>query len=265
MALLLIDGLNLIRRIHAGVPQDASDHDEAVRTACVASARRAFRRHRPSHVILVMEESGDSWRAKEFPNYKKDRPPMPDDLAHGLPDIQDALAEIGIRTLSAPGFEADDVIASIATRARDAGVAVVILSTDKSFCQLVGARISVFDHFNEVKRDVAWIKERDGVSPRQLIDLMSLTGDSSLGIPGVRSVGEKTAARLLETFGDVDTLIKRAKEIPGKLGEKIRAGVDDITLARRLVALRLDVDLGANLHDYRWSSERLTDTPASPV
>jgi protein Xni len=224
MALLLIDGLNLIRRVHAGVPADALDHHEAVINACVASARRALRRHRPTHVILVMEDSGESWRAKEFPNYKKDRPPMPADLAQSLPAIQDCLAELGIKTLSEPGFEADDVIASIAARARDAGVAVVILSTDKSFCQIVGERISLFDHFNDVKRDTAWM-----------------------------------AARLIKEYKDIDTLMQHAKDISGKLGEKIRDGADDIALARRLVALRLDVDLGANLHDFRWSSERLTD------
>lgn len=259
MALLLIDGLNLIRRVHAGVPADALDHHEAVINACVASARRALRRHRPTHVILVMEDSGESWRAKEFPNYKKDRPPMPADLAQSLPAIQDCLAELGIKTLSEPGFEADDVIASIAARARDAGVAVVILSTDKSFCQIVGERISLFDHFNDVKRDTAWINDRFGVGPRQLIDLMSLAGDPGLGIPGIRSVGQKTAARLIKEYKDIDTLMQHAKDISGKLGEKIRDGADDIALARRLVALRLDVDLGANLHDFRWSSEQLTD------
>jgi len=92
-----------------------------------------------------------------------------------------------------------------------------------------------------------------------LIDLMSLAGDPGLGIPGVRSVGQKTAARLIKEYKDIDTSMQHAKDIPGKLGEKIRDGADDIALARRLVALRLDVDLGANLHDFRWSSERLTD------
>lgn len=257
MAVLLIDGLNLIRRVHAGVPEDAPDRDEAVLKACVSSARRALRQHHPSHVILVMEDAGASWRAAEFPDYKKDRPNMPEDLAQNLAAIKSAFAAIGIHTLSAPGFEADDVIATIASHTRDAGVKVIILSTDKSFCQLVGSRISLYDHFNDVERDAAWIIERYGVPPGKLIDLMSLAGEPALGIPGIRSIGVRTAARLLHDFNDLETLIARASEVPGKLGEKLRAGINDIALTRRLVALRTDVDLGANLHDFRWFEDML--------
>ena len=95
MSILLIDGLNLIRRVHAGVPEVSEDRDDAVLNACVASMRRALRRHLPSHALLVMEEAGPSWRSREYPDYKKDRPPMPDDLSAGLPKIKEALREVG--------------------------------------------------------------------------------------------------------------------------------------------------------------------------
>ncbi|HCK76936.1 MAG TPA: flap endonuclease Xni, partial [Gammaproteobacteria bacterium] len=185
MPILLIDGLNLIRRVHAGVPEVSEDRDEAVLNACVASVRRALRKHQPSHAVLVMEGSGLSWRSREYPDYKRDRLPMPNDLAAELPKIKDAVSEIGVHELSAAGFEADDVIASIAKRTSDLGFEVIILSTDKSFCQLVSPRITLVDHFNNIVRNRAWIQERYGVTPEQMVDLMSLAGDSSLGIPGI--------------------------------------------------------------------------------
>lgn len=265
MPILLIDGLNLIRRVHAGVPEVSEDRDEAVLNACVASVRRALRKHQPSHAVLVMEEGGPSWRSREYPDYKRDRPPMPDDLVVGLPKIKDAFSEIGVHELSAPGFEADDVIASIAKRTSGSGFQVIILSTDKSFCQLASSRIILVDHFNNTVRNRAWIQERYGVAPEQMVDLMSLAGDPSLGIPGIRSVGVRTAARLIDDFGDLDSVIDHARDIPGKLGEKLRQGVETLPLMRRLVSLRQDLELGSNLHDFRWSEEMLaseTETSA---
>ena len=106
MTVLLIDGLNLIRRVYAGVPEDVDDRSEKVSNACLASARRALRRHQPSHAILVMEVSGNSWRSQEFPDYKKNRPAMPTDLKKSLPSIEAGFSEIGIHSLAADGFEA---------------------------------------------------------------------------------------------------------------------------------------------------------------
>ena len=190
---------------------------------------------------------------------------MPDDLVVGLPKIKEAFSEIGVHELSAPGFEADDVIASIAKRTSESGFQVIILSTDKSFCQLANSRITLVDHFSNTVRNRAWIQERYGVAPEQMVDLMSLAGDPSLGIPGIRSVGIRTAARLIGDFGDLDSVIDHVRDIPGKLGEKLRQGVETLPLMRRLVSLRQDLELGANLHDFRWSEQLLaseTETSA---
>ena len=134
----------------------------------------------------------------------------------------------------------------------------MILSTDKSFCQLVSDRITLVDHFNNTVRDRAWIQNRYGVGPEQVADLMSLAGDPSLGIPGIRSVGVRTAARLIGEFGNLDAVIAHADDIPGKLGEKLREGSDTFPLMQRLGSLRQDVQLGANLHDFRWSEKMLS-------
>ena len=253
MTVLLIDGLNLIRRVYAGVPEDVDDRSEKVSNACLASARRALRRHQPSHAILVMEVSGKSWRAQEFPDYKKNRPAMPTDLKQSLPSIEAAFSGIGIHSLAAEGFEADDTIASIAVRTRQMGIPTVILSTDKSFCQLVGSCITLFDHFNEKERDISWIIEHFGAAPEKLVDLMTLAGDPGLSIPGIRNVGVQTASRLLDQYDSVDQLLLHVADIPGKLGENIRQGIENIELTRKLVTLRQDVHLGLNLQNFRYS------------
>ena len=252
MLALLIDGPNLIRRVFAGVPDTASDRAEAVLTACSASLRRALRQHHPSHVVLAMDCDGPGWRAGEYPDYKKNRPGMPDDLRCWLPDILDAMAELGGPALAAAGFEADDVIAAIAAKVVAADGQVAILSTDKSFCQLVGPGTRVFDHFSGIEHDRRWIVDRFGVGPEQLTDLLALAGDSSLGVPGIRSVGVHTAAKLLHDHRDLAGVVEAAQKMSGKLGEKIRAGIANATLAHRLVSLRQDVAMGVNLKDFRY-------------
>jgi 5'-3' exonuclease len=160
---------------------------------------------------------------------------------------------MGIHSLAAEGFEADDAIASIAVRTRKMGIPTVILSTDKSFCQLVGSCITLFDHFNEMERDIHWIIEHFGVAPEKLVDLMTLAGDPGLSIPGIRNVGVQTASRLLDKYGSVDQLLLQVADISGKLGENIRQGIEDIELTRKLVTLRQDVHLGLNLQNFRYS------------
>ena len=139
MHALRIDGLNLIRRVHAGVPgtQDPAGHSETVKAACVASLRRALRRHQPSHALCTMEYEGPSWRGTLFPNYKKNRRPMPDDLRSALGQILSRFLTLGVGTVSAPGYEADDLIASIAKKVTKVGGRTTVLSTDKSYCQLI--------------------------------------------------------------------------------------------------------------------------------
>ena len=133
MHALLIDGLNLIRRVHAGVPgEDETEHADAVLNASVASLRRALRRHQPSHALCALDGEGHSWRRDLFSDYKKLRKPMPEDLRLLLPRVIERFAELGVASVEITAFEADDIIASVADRLAKAGSAVTILSTDKS-------------------------------------------------------------------------------------------------------------------------------------
>ena len=256
MHVLLIDGLNLIRRVHAGVPgsEDSTVHSEAVEEACVASLRRALRRHQPSHVLCAMEHEGPSWRGTLFPDYKRNRRPMPDDLRSALGQILSRFIAHSVGTVSVPGFEADDLISSIAQKVAEAGGRVTVLSTDKSFCQLISSSVSVYDHFAEQDRDKDYVRQRFGVEPERLVDLFALAGDSSLHIPGARGIGLRTAAKLLNDYGDLELVFAAVGEIPGSRGKKIQDAKEAVMLAQQLVTLRSDVNIGANLSQFRCST-----------
>ena len=253
MRVLLIDGLNLIRRVYAGVPvaDDPGSRHETIVKSCVLSLQRALRLQTATHVVCVMDSRSPSWRLKAYPDYKKNRVPMPDELRDYLPKILDAFRNIGVRASEVDGLEADDVIATIARRVAQAGGAVTVVSTDKSFCQLLEFGVQVYDHFADVKHDHNWVSERFGVEPAQLVDLFALAGDRSLGIAGVRSVGIHTAVKLLHDYGDLEGVLSAATKIPGRIGNMINEGRDDARIARRLVALHSDAELGINLKDFR--------------
>jgi 5'-3' exonuclease len=259
MHALLIDGLNLIRRVHAGVPGDSasSEHADTVVDACAGSLRRALRRHCPSHVLCALDSEDSTWRSDLSVDYKKNRRPMPAELHDLLPVIIDRFSQLGTTSVEIPSFEADDVIASVAERVAGAGGAVTILSTDKSFCQLLAPRIRVHDHFAECEHDRAWVLNRFEVEPAKLVDLFALAGDSSLGIPGIRSIGVHTAIKLLSDHGDLEGVLGAADQINGRLGAKVRSGVDAARLAAKLLALRRDVTLNSNLKEFRFDPAAL--------
>jgi 5'-3' exonuclease len=257
MHALLVDGLNLIRRVHAGVPksEDPTENSEAVEEACVASLRRALRHHQPSHALCAMEYEGPSWRGTLFPDYKKNRRPMPDDLRSALGQIISRFLAQGVGTVSVPGFEADDLIASIAQKVTEAGGRATVLSTDKSFCQLISNSVSVYDHFAGQGRDAEYVRQRFHLEPERLVDLFALAGDSSLHIRGARGIGLRTAAKLLEDYGDLESVLAAAEEIPGSQGRKIQDAKEAVMLAQRLVTLRSDINVGANLSQFRFSAK----------
>jgi protein Xni len=257
MHVLLIDGLNLIRRVHAGVPErgDSDEYKNSVEEACIASLRRALRQHHPSHVLCVLDGEGPSWRSALFPDYKKSRQPMPDKLRIWITQIVERFDNEGVGTVIVSGVEADDLIASIALKIVEAGGRVTVLSTDKSFCQLLSIGISVYDHFSGQERDHRYVQERYGVEPDQLVDLFALAGDSSLDIPGIRGIGVRTAAKLLRDYRGLEDVFAAADGISGSLGSKIMYGKEAARLAYRLVALCGDASVGVNLKNFRYLAE----------
>ncbi len=253
MHLLIVDGLNLIRRVHAAVqPAPPAEIDlSRVVDACRSSLARLLRHAPFSHAVCVMDSEAPSWRHQLYPDYKANRDPMPTSLRDALGDILAAFSDLGVRQVHKDGFEADDVIATIAVRVTGAGGRVTIASTDKSFCQLLRERLEVFDHFSDRYLDAEYVHQRFDVEPETLSTLFALTGNPSVSVPGVRSVGLRTAAGLIHEHGDLDAILAAAASMDSHVGSRLRADREAARLAMQLLSLRTDVELGLNLRDFR--------------
>jgi protein Xni len=252
--LLLIDGLNIVRRVYEAIPvPDSPEKAIGATRSSIASIRRALVQHSPTHVLAAFDHGGPTWRHELYPDYHKSRKPMPEPLSAALPTIRGQIQQLGVPTLRFPGVEADDVLATVYGHwaAKERGTAT-ILSTDKDLAALIAQGAQVYDHFAQRWRDEAWAYGKFGVSTSQLQDLLALAGDSTDDIPGVPGVGVKTAAKWLNTFGSLEELLSRANEVSGKVGEALRANLDQARLARQLVAFKSDLSLGLTWNALRF-------------
>lgn len=256
--LLLVDALNLIRRVYAAQPgEDGPERARGARDSATQSLSRALREASPTHAVCVFDGGGESWRHELFPPYKAGHASMPRALAEALDDYRDAFRDLGVSSLAFPRLEADDVIATAATKAAAAGVVSVVLSTDRAFLQLLGSGVRVRDHFQRLDLDSSYATSKFGVRPDQLADSMALAGDHGNGIPGVPGVGPKSAAKLLARHESLDGVLEAAGAIEGKIGERLREHVDDVRLYRKLVGLETNLELGNNLSDLRYRPSRV--------
>lgn len=254
--LLLIDALNLIRRVYAAQPGDDGPVrvDDALKTSA-HSLQRALRECRPTHAICVFDGHEPSWRHSLYQEYKAGRTPMPEVLDSSINRFMDAFSEAGARSVSFSTLEADDIIATLAGKVASRGGNAVILSTDRMFLQLVSDLIVVRDHFQRLDMDQAYIKEKLRVRPDQLVDFFALTGYATNNIPGVSTVGPKTAARLLNELENLDNILSVAYTIKGKLGEMLCRHAGEARLSQSLVRLKDDMELGLNLKSFRYTNQ----------
>ena len=198
----------------------------------------------PSHLMVVWDGGLSAERVIRWPEYKAQRPDMPEDLKPQLDDLVDYLKAAGVASYCGPGVEADDYIACLARRAVDVGMTVVIASSDKDFMQLVSARVGLSNPND--KSETIWtdgqVRAKTGVGPSQIVDWLSLMGDTVDNIPGVPGVGPKTAADLLGQFGSVATLYGRLDEVKSeRLRTALRGAADAVRRNRELVRLRDDL------------------------
>ncbi len=250
---LLIDALNLIRRV------DAAQRDILGRTAeaypvdhHVQSVKRALKECTPTHAVCVFEGQGTCFRSQIYKEYKAGRQPMPQDLELSLPRIKDAFAELGVRSVEMDSLEADDVIATLACKVESRKGRVVILSTDKTFLQLLSGCVSVRDHFNKRYLDEAYVLDKFHIHPYQLADLLALAGDPTNNIPGIPGVGLKTAARLLAECRSLENVLSQAPAMGTKLGQAIGKHEQDALMFQGLLKLKKDIELGLNLQSFRY-------------
>jgi protein Xni len=254
--LLAIDGLNIVRRVYEASPEPDSDlkADIALRHA-LSSFRHLITGHEPTHVLPAFDFGGRTWRHDLYEGYREGRAPMPDPLRAALPGFYDTLAKIGLQPVSLPGVEADDVIGTAVMRWLNEGRGeAVVASTDKDLHCLIAHGALVWDHFKGEWHDSAWVENKWGVPPEQLPDLLALMGDATDSIPGVSRVGQKTAARLLRTYGTLDAIMAGAGILKDTLGETLRKEREMLYLSRQLVQLKTDVKVGVSWNMLAWQN-----------
>jgi DNA polymerase-1 len=208
----------------------------------------------PTHLAVILDASGKSFRNEIYPEYKAHRPPAPEDLVPQFPLVREAVKAFDIPAIELAGFEADDLIAAYATKAADDGARVTIVSSDKDLMQLVGDNIDMVDTMKDKFIDAAGVVEKFGVGPESVIDVQALAGDSVDNVPGVPGIGIKTAAQLIEEYGDLDTLLARAGEIKqNKRRENLIEFAEQARISRELVTLKRDTPMPVGFGDMALS------------
>ncbi len=214
----------------------------------------------PTHVAVIFDYSGRSFRNEIYPQYKAQRPPAPEDLVPQFPLTRDATRAFNVSCIEVEGFEADDIIATLAHQARNAGGRVTIVSSDKDLMQLVGDGVEMLDPMKNKRIDRDGVVEKFGVQPERVVDVQALAGDSVDNVPGAPGIGIKTAALLINEYGDLDSLLERAGEIKQpKRRESLIENQELIRISKRLVQLDCEMDLDFTLESLEHEDPKPED------
>ncbi|MDE2088960.1 MAG: DNA polymerase I [Gammaproteobacteria bacterium] len=251
--LILVDGSSYLYRAFHALPPLTNSRGEPTGAVygVINMLRRLLADHDPEYLAVVFDARGETFRDALYEHYKAHRPPMPDDLAAQVEPLLAVVRALGLPLLQIEGVEADDVIGTLAARAVAGGMPVLISTGDKDMAQLVGDRVTLVNTMSNTVLDRPGVIAKFGVPPERIIDYLALVGDSSDNIPGVPMVGPKTAAKWLAQYGSLDDLVAHAGEVPGKVGENLRASLEQLPLARKLATLRCDLPLEQDVQDLR--------------
>ncbi|MDK1024520.1 MAG: DNA polymerase I [Gammaproteobacteria bacterium] len=249
--LILIDGSSYLFRAFHGLPRLVSTkgQDTGAIRGVVSMIRKLMRDYPDSHIAVVFDAKGKTFRNDLYKDYKANRPPMPEELRSQIQPIHDILKAMGLPLLVIEGVEADDVIGTLAGQATLRQMDVLISTGDKDMAQLVNEHVTLINTMNDLISDVKGVKEKFGVEPNQIIDYLALIGDTSDNIPGVPKVGPKTAVKWLMEYGSVDAIMAHAEDFKGKVGDNLRASLKQLTLSYELATIKLDVELEVELDD----------------
>ena len=256
--LFLLDAYALIYRAYYAFIKNPRISSKGMNTSAVMgfmnTLNEILTKERPT-LLGVAFDHGRTFRDEAFPNYKAQREATPEDIRASVPVIKDILRAMRIPILQADGFEADDVIGTLATKAAQAGISTYMLTPDKDYAQLVDTNVFIFRPRHGGGYDTMGpdeVCEKYGIaSPLQVIDLLALMGDSADNFPGCPGVGEKTAVKLIAQFGDIEHLLAHTADIKGKLREKVEAATDDIRMSRFLATIRRDVPIDLDIEALR--------------
>jgi DNA polymerase-1 len=248
--LVLIDGSSyLFRAFHALPPLSNAQGEPTGALFGVVNMLRSTLKDRPDHVAFVLDAGGKNFRHALFPDYKANRPPTPPDLRAQVEPMVEIVQALGIPLLRVPEVEADDVIGTLARRAADDGLEVLISTGDKDFAQLVGPNITLVNTMTNTVTGREGVIEKFGVPPERITDFLALQGDSIDNIPGVDKCGPKTAAKWLAEYDTLENVIAQADKVGGKIGENLRAALPHLPRSKQLATIRLDVALDRGPRD----------------
>src|SRR6202035_3955143 len=243
--LILVDGSSyLYRAFHALPPLSNSKGEPTGAVLGVLNMlNKMIKEESPERIAVVFDAPGRTFRDDLFDQYKAHRVPMPDDLRAQVQPLLDVVVAMGLPLLRVSGVEADDVIGTLAKQGAASGYEVLISTGDKDMAQLVGPGVGLVNTMSNTRLDRAGVKAKFDVFPEQIIDYLALVGDTSDNIPGVTSVGPKTAAKWLNQYQNLDTLIAHAADISGKVGENLRNELPMLELSRKLATIDTTLQL----------------------
>jgi DNA polymerase-1 len=249
--LYLIDGANYVFRAYYAIRSLSTSKGQPTNAlyGFTNMLLKLLKEEEPDYVAVCFDTREPTFRDEMYGEYKANRKEPPDDLVQQFPYVQPIVEALSLPVISKPGFEADDLIGTLARRFASSDLEVVIVSGDKDLMQLVGDNVTILDEMKDLRVGEDEVRDRFGVGPERVVDVLALAGDPSDNVPGVPGVGQKTASKLVAEFGPVEEILRRVDEIGGSAGKKISENVDSLKLSKRLVTLDTRVDLKADLKD----------------
>ncbi len=247
--IILVDGSSYLYRAYHALPPliTSSNQPTGAIKGVVSMIKRILIDHPNSPVAVIFDAKGKNFRHEMYPDYKANRPPMPKDLVEQIEPIHKIIKLLGIQLISIPGVEADDVIGTLADQATEKNLDTVISTGDKDMTQLVSKNVKVVNTMSGELLDKKGVTKKFGVPPSLIVDYLALIGDTSDNVPGVEKVGPKTAVKWLTEYSDLEGIVKNAESIGGKVGEYLRAGLEQLSLSKDLVTIKRDVHLDVTI------------------
>ncbi len=248
---VLVDGSSYLFRAYHALPAFTSSKGEP--TGAIFGVLNMLYKllddFDPERIAVVFDAPGKTFRNDLFPDYKANRPSMPEDLRPQIAPLLEAIEAIGLPVLQIVGVEADDVIGTLASKASEANISTLISTSDKDMAQLVSDQVTLVNTMSDTILDAKGVYDKFGVWPEQIVDYLALVGDTSDNVPGVQGVGPKTAVKWLAQYNDLKTIVSNAHEISGKVGERLRETLESLPLYKELVTIVRDVSLSADISE----------------
>lgn len=251
--LILVDGSSYLYRAFHAMPSltNSKGFPTGAVYGVINMLRKLIADYDPHYIAVVFDAKGKTFRDEMYDKYKANRTEMPNDLIPQIAPIHAIIKALGIPLLMIEGVEADDVIGTLAKHAKEKGMATLISTGDKDLAQLVNEQVTLVNTMTGTILNPDTVKEKFGVAPAQVIDYLTLVGDSVDNIPGVPQVGPKTAAKWLQEYGSLDNIVTNADKIKGKVGENLKAAIAQLPLSKALATIKLDVALDIDFPDLK--------------